>query len=148
MLGFCWLDVRIMCRPELVCTSWAKLGTAILCTESPCFTVTVCVKRCRPSLILALPTFIRWAFKPAALVVVMLWVPGGLCDRVPTGIAVYEMNEVKLLEFFILWKIHLTLICEIKCTLGSRMSRNGKILYKLARVLISTLATLQKRSYT
>lgn len=84
---FCWFDVRMICLPLEVWTSCAKLGIAILWTESPCLTVTVCaVNRCKPSLMLALPTVILCAFVEAVVdvTVAVLW---GLCANVAIGIA-------------------------------------------------------------
>lgn len=91
VLVFCWFEVRMICLPVEVCTSCAKLGTAILWTESPCLTVTVCVvSRCMPSLMLALPTVILCAF--VAAVVGVTVVLCGLCPNVATGIAVTQMQ--------------------------------------------------------
>lgn len=78
----------MICLPLEVWTSCAKPGTAILWTESPCLTVTVCVvNRCKPSLILAFPTVILCAFV-AAVVAVTVVVLCGLCPNVATGIAI------------------------------------------------------------
>lgn len=89
MLVFCWFDVKRICLPVEVWTNCAKPGTAILWTESPCLTVTVCVvSRWMPSLRLAFPTVILCAFVPVVVDVTVVLC--GLCPSVATGIAVLQ----------------------------------------------------------